>query len=311
MAVNLIEWLPDALKDFYEFQKKFEAENPEFDFLYDIWVKWRENLFPRTADADGIARFEDLLNIKPLPGDTIEDRRFRVIAKLNSRLPYTEIQLRKILASILGWDNYEMKIEGLELWLWTSISSHSQFRTLLDTLLEIVPENILFRVINRLRSHVQLYLATFGTTRHIVQTHTKRRTQDIMLAGTGRFRKIVETRQERPPMETQLAALGRNRKIVRTQTEKRPQQIRVIDSGIVRKVVKTQTEYKHPLETDLATAGKNKKIIRTQTEKQAQRIRLIDTGITRKIVRTQSKRTKMFYTSSGGRLKKQVTTGNN
>lgn len=180
MAVNLIEWLPDALKDFYEFIKKFEAENPEFDFIYDIWCKWRENLFPRTADNDGLMRFEDLLDIRPLPGDTIEDRRFRVIAKLNSRLPYTEIRLRQILAAILGWDDFELQIVGLELFLWISLKSQSQIRTLVDLLLEIVPENMLFRVINTMQTLTEVCMGAATKEKHWIHIlpYQKRHLED-------------------------------------------------------------------------------------------------------------------------------------
>ena len=62
---NLIEELPDILRDFYEYQELLKAEDPEFDLIDDLLLKWRDNRYPKDADEDGIQFFEDLLDLTP------------------------------------------------------------------------------------------------------------------------------------------------------------------------------------------------------------------------------------------------------
>lgn len=156
---KLIERLPDILKDFYEYQELMKAQDPEFELIDDLLLKWRENLFPKTADKDGIKFFEDLLNITPLPGDTLEVRRYRVLVKLNTRLPYTEIQLRRMLAAICGWDGFTLTVADLTLLLSLTEQSGSKIRVIYEMLREVVPMNILIEIHQLLNSYGVLYSA--------------------------------------------------------------------------------------------------------------------------------------------------------
>lgn len=139
---DLIKYLPDVYKEFYEYQEMFNAENPEFDLL-DSRIKTLENnLFPQSADKSGLSRFEELLGIVPLPTDTLEQRRANVISKLNYRLPYTEIQLRKILAALFGWENYRVSTKDLEAVLSIFEDNRDTIRTTYRFFWDIIPMNM-------------------------------------------------------------------------------------------------------------------------------------------------------------------------
>lgn len=139
---HIEEYLPDRLAEIKEAMSLCLAENPEFDLMDELRLKWEANRFPLEADADGLRAWEGVLDLYPKDGDSLEDRRDRVVAKLNSRVPYTEIQLRRMLAAIVGWDNFELQILGFELYLWVAFRSDVNLQLLYDILIEVVPEHI-------------------------------------------------------------------------------------------------------------------------------------------------------------------------
>lgn len=92
------------------------AESPEFDKITIQLQKWLYNFFPVTADEDGISRWEDFLDLgHGGENDTLEDRRERVILKLNERLPYTIPRLYQMLASLCGWEGFTFSLAGAQL----------------------------------------------------------------------------------------------------------------------------------------------------------------------------------------------------
>lgn len=87
--VNLIEHLPLFLQQYREIKHIMDAENPEFQLIADESERIKNNQFIETSDLVGIARFEKLLNIIPLPDDTLESRISRVLTRWNDVIPYT------------------------------------------------------------------------------------------------------------------------------------------------------------------------------------------------------------------------------
>lgn len=57
-----------------------------------------------TATENGIARREKIYGIKPLDSDTLEDRRFRLKARLSDPMTYTEDYIREWLTNLMGED---------------------------------------------------------------------------------------------------------------------------------------------------------------------------------------------------------------
>lgn len=188
---KLIDYLPDILTDFYEFRNLLSAEDPEFDRIDDLLYKWRENLFPRTADLEGIERFERLLKIQPIPGDTLESRRFRVIAKLNTRLPYTEIQLRKMLAAICGWEGFTLTVKDLVVLVALTEGSGAKIQIVYEMLREVIPMNLLIEIHQLLRSYMELRVAAatnMGTTLTLFPWQNAALNHDVFLTVAAAFR---------------------------------------------------------------------------------------------------------------------------
>lgn len=164
MSADIIKYMPFVLADIEEFQQITAAENPEFDKNYNYQEKWLKNRFVKSADEDGIKLFEDLLKIKTIATDTLEDRRIRVLAKLNERLPNTEIRLRRMLAAICGWDGYELTLEDLVLTVYLAMDSNSQTLTIYDLLNRIVPMNVLLRMIQLIETYCDIRVGSATRT---------------------------------------------------------------------------------------------------------------------------------------------------
>lgn len=218
MGINLIEHLPDILRDFYEIREKFKAENPEFDKIYDIIYRWYKNISPKTGDEECLKRFEDLLNLRPLPGDTLEDRRYRVVLKLNTRLPYTEIQLRKMLAAICGWDGFTLEVKDLEVHLKVTEENNKHLRALFEMLRDVLPMNLLYVLTQIVEHEERLRVATKTTTKKKVETRTRPTPRFTQLGSAGRALKIVRTHNALQGSSVYMGAFSRIIKIVSTES---------------------------------------------------------------------------------------------
>ena len=96
--INLLEYLPLFLQGFREIQAIMTAENPEFQAVSDEGQVVLDNTFIMHCDEKGISRFEALMNIYPMPGDTLETRQSSVLTRWNDVIPYTlKAFLQKII----------------------------------------------------------------------------------------------------------------------------------------------------------------------------------------------------------------------
>lgn len=114
MDRELIDYLPDFLKEFREFKELMRAEQPEIELLWNYIDKVLNDYFIEDARESGIKRFETILSIKPKDTDSLEDRRFRIMARWNEQLPYTMNVLRMQLEKLCGADGYKVELKNNE-----------------------------------------------------------------------------------------------------------------------------------------------------------------------------------------------------
>ena len=80
MERKLINYLPYVVRDYAEFQGITGAEQPEFEAAWAAAEDLLSNQFIKTAGNLGLSRWEKILGITPKGTDTLDDRRFRVLA---------------------------------------------------------------------------------------------------------------------------------------------------------------------------------------------------------------------------------------
>lgn len=108
------------LKEYPEIMRAYaEALNEAEGNIYQVL----NNMFVQTCDAETIAMYEELFNITPQPGDTLEARRNRVLNRLSMVVPFTERFLRSRLDEMYGAGNYTLTIDSQTLTATMSINS--------------------------------------------------------------------------------------------------------------------------------------------------------------------------------------------
>jgi len=175
---NILEYLPDFLKEVKEIVIHAQAQEPELASLWNANDNAYNDQFLYLMTENGIKRWEKMLKIVPMGTDTLEDRRFRIINRINSQLPYTYRMLESHLTQMCGSDGYTMSYDK-EKWLLTikiALTSKKQYAEILDMVTQMIPANIILdydllynthEILGRL-THEQLAQYTHGQLRNEV-----------------------------------------------------------------------------------------------------------------------------------------------
>lgn len=146
--LDIKEYFPDVLKDVREFNVLDEAETPELKSLYECIAEVLDNGFIETAKEKGVARAEKIVGISPKATDTLEERKFNLIAKYNEDLPYTVKKLHELLAVLCGEKGYHLAINNNEFTLTVKVELTSKkSKASVEELLErVAPANMVLYV---------------------------------------------------------------------------------------------------------------------------------------------------------------------
>lgn len=108
--VNLVEYLPNIIREVKEFKEISNTESPEINLLWKNFQNVFDDQFIETATENGVKRWEKILQIIPKASYTLEDRKFVILTRLNKQLPYTTRMLQQILRQLCGQDGYSMDL---------------------------------------------------------------------------------------------------------------------------------------------------------------------------------------------------------
>lgn len=144
MRKKLQDYLPPVLLKAYEFPLLCKTEQPEFDRLNTAVDEVLDAQFVSTAGERGIERYEQIFSIVPQDTDTLDERRFRVLAKINAQLPFSIRRLRQQLATLCGEDGYRMEIDGgrYTLTVKVALTAKRNQQAVEELLADIVPANM-------------------------------------------------------------------------------------------------------------------------------------------------------------------------
>ena len=110
MRKKLQDYLPPILFKTYEFPLLCETEQPEIDHLHDAADAVLDAQFLSTAGEYAIQRYEKIFGITPMDTDTLDERRFKVLTRINTQLPFSVRRLRQQLATLCGADGYKLEV---------------------------------------------------------------------------------------------------------------------------------------------------------------------------------------------------------
>ena len=98
---KLIHYLPPFVQEYVEIQEIMKTEQHETDLLWIATEGVFADQFIQDATINGVSRWESMLGISPKGTDTLDERKFRVLSKLNQELPYTLRKFSRLSTSNL------------------------------------------------------------------------------------------------------------------------------------------------------------------------------------------------------------------
>ena len=146
-VVNIKEYWAAVVGDSLEFTAIADAENPEFNYLWEKIYGLVDEYFVKSATEYGVSRMEKILNIFPSVNETLQERKDRIIWKLNLRLPYTMRFLKNFLTAMVGEENRQVEHDNDTQTLTIRIKDGLRDLNQLQTDLEkIVPQNLILKL---------------------------------------------------------------------------------------------------------------------------------------------------------------------
>ena len=146
-VVDIKDYWSPVVGESLEFTLIADAENPEFNYLWEKIYGLVDEYFVKSATEYGVHRMEKILNLTPLATDTLEQRKANIIWKLNLRIPYTMTFLNNILASMVGEENRQVEHDNDVQTLIVRIKEGSRdMNQLRKDLEKIIPQNLVLKL---------------------------------------------------------------------------------------------------------------------------------------------------------------------
>lgn len=144
MRKKLQDYLPPILLKTYEFPLLCETEQPEIDRLHDGADAVLDAQFLSTAGEYAISRYEKIFGVVPQDTDTLDERRFKVLTRINTQLPFSVRRLRQQLETLCGADGYKLELDGdrYTLTVKVALTAKRNQQAVEELLADIVPANM-------------------------------------------------------------------------------------------------------------------------------------------------------------------------
>ena len=144
MRKKLQDYLPPILLKTYEFPLLCDTEQPEIDRLHDAADAVLDAQFLSTAGEYAIQRYVKIFGVVPQDTDTLDERRFKVLTRINTQLPFSVRRLRQQLATLCGEDGYKLEVGGgvYTLTVKVALTAKRNQQAVEELLADIVPANM-------------------------------------------------------------------------------------------------------------------------------------------------------------------------
>jgi hypothetical protein len=157
MAIDrkLIDYLPPFMQVYREIATIMETEQPEIDLLWNSADDAFADQYILEATVNGVSRWEFMLGISPKGTDTLDERKFRILARLNQELPYTLRKLMQVLTNLCGEDGYSVEVNAAEYHVEVklALSNESNYSEVESILKKMLPANLTSAIKIKYNSH--------------------------------------------------------------------------------------------------------------------------------------------------------------
>ena len=144
MVVNINNYLPADLQDVLEFKAINEVEGIEAEQLRNACIVTRNEFFIATASDYGLKKREQPIGITAKDTESLDDRRFRLIARYNEQAPFTFKSIEDQIERLCGTGGYvfEYGPEPFHLKVKVALTAKNQFSEVGLTLRKTAPANV-------------------------------------------------------------------------------------------------------------------------------------------------------------------------
>ncbi len=163
--MKLIEYLPDFLRNIKEFREITNTEEISINTLKDEINKVLQEIVINTASSYGLERYEKIFQIKNDTND-VTQRRFKLLSKINNRVPYSYNWLVEKLDTTLGKGNYILNIDC------NKYSIKIEVAYLFQDVAEILNKDLREQLPANLIIVVNLFMTENMNTNYAISIHT-------------------------------------------------------------------------------------------------------------------------------------------
>lgn len=142
--IALLDSLPLIYHPIQDFRAMTNTCGMELSEVYSGIRYILDNQFISGASEATLAKWEKYLRVTPNGTDTLEERRFRILAKLNDLPPYTDKYLEAKLTELCGSDNFHITRDysNFKITIELSLDSLANTETVESIIRSIIPANL-------------------------------------------------------------------------------------------------------------------------------------------------------------------------
>lgn len=168
---KLVDYLPLVSGDLREIQALLEAEEPELSLVWDASGEVFANQFVLTTTEAGVRLWERMLGITPRATETLSERQFAILIKLNAQTPFTITTLRKQLANLCGEDGYTLVLDhdAYTLTVLVALTAKNNVNAVKRMLDWMIPANLTMVLSLKYNQHQTLAPYTHGELKQFTQ----------------------------------------------------------------------------------------------------------------------------------------------
>jgi hypothetical protein len=156
--IDLSKYWPEVIKNVREFKQISDAENPEFNILQIELENVINDQFVLDNTINGVNRREKMFKIIPKASDTLDERKFRILARINEDIPFTVPNLHNQLKNLCGEDGYSLTIlnNDFTVIVKVALTSKNNFNSVQELLERVIPQNMIIDCILMYNQHLTL-----------------------------------------------------------------------------------------------------------------------------------------------------------
>lgn len=180
MDRNLIDYLPQVLKEVRELKLIFQSEQTEIADLWGSIDNALNDQFVIDATEYGVSRWEKILGIIPKATETLDARKFRILTRSNEQLPYTIRTLKQQLEALYGKDDYSVELynDVYTIEVKVNLIAKNNFDDVAALLHRVIPANMIIDL--KLIYNQQSTLSQFTHGQLQAYTHNQLRSEVLV-----------------------------------------------------------------------------------------------------------------------------------